>query len=159
MDTAWIQTLIENERKQGSHTAPNPVNSQVQAALIQNSVAFLLETKEQFLNVAYTYNQIRSRETGQVKTYSISKTQADFMLFRNGFRLIFTLKQPGHIDIVSSRPSQGLGTDNTLVLEKKLEAKIMTFHDIQWFCDECPVKINSMVKYYFSNFIRISDEI
>ncbi len=157
MDTNWIQNLIEEEKTHSSGHV-RPVKSSSKEALSRNSLKFLTVTKESFLNLAYAYNQARNSEAGQVKVYNISKTQADFMIFRNGFRLIFTLKGPGHIDVLSSRPAT-LSGENKLVLEKNLLAQLGAFDEISWTCENKAFKVESMVKYYLKNFIQASNSL
>ncbi|MFL4294751.1 hypothetical protein P9445_22145, partial [Enterobacter asburiae] len=45
------------------------------------------------------FNQLKGSTLGHIRIYGISKTRADFMLFRNGYKLIFSLRQPGLITV------------------------------------------------------------
>ena len=52
-----------------------------------------------FVEAAAAFNQLKGSTLGQMRIYGISKTKADFMLFRNGYKLIFSMKQPGVITV------------------------------------------------------------
>jgi hypothetical protein len=67
--------------------------------LATQSLSFIKLVKESFVEAASSFNQLKGSAVGRVKIYGISNTDADFMLFRNGLKLIFSLKEPGVIGI------------------------------------------------------------
>ena len=69
------------------------------ADLKAESHDFIQEIKASFIETSSVFNQLRSNNEGSVKIYGISGTEADFMLFRNGYKLIFSVKEPGTLSI------------------------------------------------------------
>ena len=85
--TEWIKELVSSElqmEEQGEVDVTagyNPDNN-----LEAETIQFLTEIKENFIDYATIFNKHRGVAVGGVKIYGISRTQADFMLFRNGLK-------------------------------------------------------------------------
>src|SRR5580704_10256664 len=63
------------------------------------TIEFISDLKAAFIEAASAFNQLKGSNMGQIRIYGISKTKADFMLFRNGFKLIFSLRQAGIVAV------------------------------------------------------------
>ena len=129
------------------------------------------------IDATNTFNEMKSLPLGRIKVYGIAKTQADFMLFRNGFKMIFTLKQPGIIGIrfnflgpnqympgsLSMIPS-GPGSESSLsgagasslMEENQLIAKTGPFQELVWTFQDKPINVSALIRYHLSLFIRES---
>lgn len=96
----WIKQLISTEESMEESGVIELQASLDEPTLLESeSLSFLHKLKDIFVDVSTVYNKIRTASVGGVKIYGIAKTQADFMVFRNGYKLFFTLKKPGIIGI------------------------------------------------------------
>jgi hypothetical protein len=112
------------------------------------------------LSLPSAFNQLKGSSIGTLKLYGISKTEVDFMLFRNGFKLIFSVKRPGIIGIkfnsignpifsnANSRDADD-GSDN-------LRARWRAFGELEWTYDDKKINLDYLVRYYMTRFVKES---
>ncbi|MEK7355996.1 MAG: hypothetical protein AAB250_06075 [Bdellovibrionota bacterium] len=162
----WIKDLVRAEQKmEESGVVDFTVGFDPQQLLSTESLAFLEGMKNSFIEAASSFNQLKASTVGRVKIYGISNTQADFMLFRNGFKLIFSLREPGVIGIrfhyvgsgfVTMPAASDNGTKVPQDNEDMLTARWGAFGDLVWTYQDQPVKTDYLVRYYMTRFIRES---
>lgn len=171
----WIHELVKTEsqlEESGMLDIPTPVDPD--RALIGAALTFLSELKKEFHDVLEIFNDLKHHSASKIKLYGIAKTPADFMLFRNGLKLIFSLKQPGVISIRShfmnpalpnvanmnlmgtSVPMSAITSPQFRGEEAVLEMKWGAFDEVQWTYKNQPVKKETVVKYYLTQFIHDS---
>lgn len=161
----WIKDLVRAEQQmEESGVVDFSAGFDPEKNLNFETLAFLSKIKEQFIEAASAFNQMKGAAFGGIKVYGIAKTESDFMLFRNGFKLIFSKRQAGSIAI--SFQYQGAGfvpgasavekIADSLMNEDKLEARWGAFGEIIWTHKELPVNADYMVRYYLSRFIKES---
>lgn len=155
---SWIKDLVRaEEQMEESGMVEVTTGFEPEKHLFNETLLFLISLKREFVDTTTAFNQMKSSPIGRVKVYSISQTQADFMLFRNGFKLIFSMKQPGTISMKFHRSSginpafQGSQSD-----EEFLMAKWGPFGDLVWSYNNQPIKVDYLVKYYTTRFIHES---
>jgi hypothetical protein len=83
------------------------------------------------------------------------------MLFRNGHKLIFSMKNPGLITIsMNSMTAHYLpGVDARPTGESQvdmLKSRWGAFGELSWTYNEQAVRIDSLVRFYMSRFVRDS---
>ena len=161
----WIKDLVRAEQEmEESGMVDFSAGYDPEASLAPETISFLGDLKSAFVEAASAFNQLKASTIGRIKIYGISKTQADFMLFRNGFKLIFTLESAGKIAVTLSHlgsnfvPGQ-IAADsmpqkagNTDMLESQWGA----FGNLDWTFKGQPIKMDYLVRYYMSRFIRES---
>ena len=160
-DLNWIKELVISEQNfetQGivdySHEFRN------EKTLAQDTLNYLLDIKTVFIDKSSAFNQFKGSPVGYIKVYSVSKTQADFMLFRNGCKLIFSYLNPGEIGVFFNRvrsvyvPGEGVNTEKTC--EAILKAYVGAFDEVEWYCNDRPFKMDSLVRYYMTRFTKES---
>ncbi len=160
----WIKDLVRSEqRMEESGVIDTSYGFDPQQLLISDSIAFLQRLKSEFVEAASAFNQLKSSTVGRIKIYGISNAQADFMLFRNGFKLIFSLKEPGVVGIrfhyVSGAFVLPNASDNGATApsdEDVIQARWGAFGDLIWNFQDQPIKIDHLVRYYMTRFIRES---
>ena len=163
---AWIKDLVRAEQKmEESGVVDFGVGFDAQQLLFSESIAFLEGLKSAFIESASSFNQLKASAVGRVKIYGISNTQADFMLFRNGFKLIFALREPGVVAIrfhyvgsgfVGMPAANDTGGKAPQENEDLIFARWGAFGDLAWTYQDQPVKVDYLVRYYMSRFIRES---
>jgi hypothetical protein len=158
----WIKELVTAEQNmEDSGIIDFQPGFDHEKHLQVESVDFLKDLRAGFFEASSAFNQLKGSTLGQIKLYGISKTESDFMLFRNGFKLIFSLKQPGTVSVrmhylahpllANSGQTGRAGADEDLLV-----AKAGAFGDLQWMFQGQPIKLDYMVKYYLSRFVRES---
>lgn len=163
----WIKDLVRAEQKmEESGIVDFSLGFEPNSLLQSESLSFMESMKNGFIEAASSFNQLKGSTLGRVKIYGVSNTQADFMLFRNGFKLIFSLKEPGVIAVRFHYVGAGFvqvpaATDNGAKIptggdEDLLIARWGAFGDLQWTYHEQPVRLEYLVRYYTTRFIKES---
>lgn len=123
---------------------------------------FLTDLKTAFVEASATFNQLKGSSVGTIKIYGISKTRADFMLFRNGYKLIFSMKQPGVIQVSFNAtvptfvPGQNASETPTGGPVDQLTARWGAYGELVWTSKELPINLDFLIRYYVSRFVRES---
>ena len=162
---SWIKELVRSEQKMEESGMVDFSAGFNPAQLLQTqSLEFLNVLKADFVEASASFNQLKGSSVGRIKIYGISNTAADFMLFRNGFKLLFSLKEPGIIGIRfhyvgNSFMSQPAASDNGAAIpsdEDILQARWGAFGDLIWTFQDQPIKADYLVRYYMTRFVRES---
>ncbi len=173
----WIRDLVLSEQQmEESGIVDMKAGFDPEQLLESQSLDFLTDLKAAFVESAAAFNQMKGSTLGQIKIYGISRTKADFMLFRNGYKLIFSLRQagliaiglhtmsshfiPGPVVAASAEPSSGspagLGAQQQQPQEETLKARWGAFGELKWTYKDHPVNISYLVRYYMTRFVRES---
>jgi hypothetical protein len=164
-DPKWIEELAQSEihmEESGTVDLGEPLD---QKQLIEESAVELLsEMKDLFSVYLESFNRLRSTHQGPetVKIYNISGTIADFMLFRNGLKLIVTHRELGVIRLsLNQTPRAALGMnqnsqDLSGASADEILAQVGPFREILWTYQGQPVKTEFLVRFYLSEFIKQS---
>lgn len=161
----WIKELVLAEQKMEDSGVVDLSTSDRERMLQEQTIEFLRDIKASFIEAAAAFNQLKGTSLGSIKIYGISNTKADFMLFRNGFKLIFSMRRAGEIEIYHSligshflsksneveNPGAGSSEDRDV-----LKASWGAFQDLNWSYKGQPVKIDYLIRHYFTNFIQES---
>lgn len=168
----WIHDLIRTEAEmEESGLVDVSFTVEPERAMIGAALTFLGELKNEFHDAIEVFNEMKHHSAGKIKLYGIAKTPADFMLFRNGIKLIFSLKQPGIISVrthftnpalpvvtsmnlIGSTVAQPVTSPQFRSEESLLELKWGPFEEVIWTYKSQPIKIDSVVKHYLTQFIR-----
>lgn len=158
----WVRELVESERKMEETgiidlSAMPDENRDLQ----QRTHEFLKALKENFIEYATAFNNMKNATIGSVKIYGISNTVSDFMLFRNGYKLLFTASGTGRVTMAFQTASaqQFMASANQTASptsEEHLEANYGPFGDLMWTYRGTQVNPESLVRYYLTRFIRES---
>lgn len=162
----WIKDLVRAEQQmEESGMVEIASGFDSDRILEQDTIQFLQQLKAEFVDAVTAFNDLKPSALGRVKIYGIAKTQADFMLFRNGFKMIFSHRQSGVISIrfnfmgTGMVPQQSAPTAHqvaNLMDEHLLEAKWGPFGEIQWTFQNEKVQVPYIVKYHMMLFIKES---
>lgn len=164
----WIKELVRAEdQMEESGMVDLAIGLDNERTLTSETLRFLADLKNQIIEAATAFNEIKTSPLGRIKIYGIAKTQADFMLFRNGFKMIFAMKEPGGISIrfnfmgPSYLPTTIPTSQNatTAVMEEHLiQARKGPFHELVWTFQEHPIQMASVVRYHMTLFIKESSK-
>ena len=156
----WIKNLVQAEQEM-EESGMVDLSSQPNSEEIveRETHEFLQDAKMAFVRTVSSFNKLKDSSLGNVKVYGIAKTKCDFMLFRNGYKLIFSMKEPGYVSILfQNMGSTFTANDNetTHGNETTLTAQWGAFGDLNWSYQGHRVQLDSLVRYYLSRFIRES---
>lgn len=157
----WIRDLAQAE-KQMEETGVVDVGFNSEKDVEELTLDFLRDLRLAFTETASAFNQIKGSIQGSIKIYGVSKTIADFMLFRNGSRLLFTCRGPGmivcqlqHGGASAGLPGQAV-TAETPGSTEYLKAKWGAFGELVWTHNDLPINLDYLVRFYLSRFVRES---
>lgn len=131
----------------------------------ESTVDFLAELREQFTEFTRVFNSYS--ETGKVfqeaKIYSVAQTSADFMVFRNQVKLVFSNTAHGVIQMSFAMHSRGnMMVDGQVQSAvsggqaQELLAQVGPFRDVHWTFQSAKVTPDQVAKFYFAEFVRAS---
>ncbi len=162
----WIRDLVSaEEQMEESGIVDMGTGTSLEKTLVQETLNYLQLLKTEFIEAATAFNELKASPLGRIKIYGIAKTHADFMLFRNGFKMIFSLRAPGQVSIrfnfigPNYMPSQIPSVSNTaapMMDEHVIEAKIGPFSDLTWSFEGHVVNLQNVVKHHLTLFIKES---
>jgi hypothetical protein len=168
----WVHDLIKvDEQMEEMGFADTESNPDPERTMIGAALTLLGQLRHDFQQAIEIFNEGKTRPASKIKIYGISKTHADFMLFRNGLKLLFSLKQPGVIAIrnqymnpnlptVSSLNFMGSNVSETFSVnqnrgeEESLQMSWGPFNEIIWTYKGQPVKSENVVRFYLTRFIQ-----
>lgn len=164
---SWIRELVKSEEQMEEHgMIEMGVGVETERGLAMETLTYLQQLKNAFIETAQTFNELKGSALGRLKIYGIAKTQADFMLFRNGFKMIFSMKQPGTVSIrfnfigpsnfIPSQIPNMMNSTAPLMNEILIEATPAAFGELVWSYQGQQAKIENVVKYHMSLFIKES---
>lgn len=157
----WVRDLVRAEQQlEEADMVDFSIGFDANHALQEETLKLLHNIKETFVDYCTAFNQMKGVALGNIKIYGIANTANDFMLFRNGMKLIFSQKKPGQIGIrvsVGGGFFAGQPTTESSSEEDILEAQWGAFNEIFWTHRGLRVmSTDSVVKFYLSHFIRES---
>jgi hypothetical protein len=163
---SWIKELVKAEHQmEESGMVDINYNIDRERLLTHATLQFLLTLKNEFIDASSAFNELKTTPIGRIKIYGVAKTHGDFMLFRNGFKMIFSLKAPGQITVrFNFLGTQFLNTPaaveasqaKDLMGEHLLEAGWGVFDEIRWTFKGQPFHQESMVRHYMTLFTKES---
>ena len=169
-DMAWIHELAKNELNPDAESLFNAASKFDPKQIIEEStIEFLEQLRDLFTINSKVFNNYS--ESGQrysdVKLYGVAHTPADFMLFRNNVKLVFSNAAHGIITATFIQHNRGqLAVDGTPTDQSKMIpgardnqdiiAQMGPFLDVKWTFQGEVVNPERLVKYYFVEFIKLS---
>lgn len=120
---------------------------------------FMTDLKTGFVEASSAFNQMKGSTVGHIRIYGISKTKADFMLFRNGYKLIFSMRQPGVISVTYASAAAQF-VPGQKVEENKgqdvLRASWGAFGQLIWTYNDHEINMDYLIRFYMSRFVKDS---
>lgn len=157
----WIKELVLEEQTMEDSGVINLNSTNPEAHLEEYTLEFLRDCKAAFVEAIATFNHMKGSTLGTIKLYGISNTKADFMLFRNGYKLIFSMRRPGEVEVYKSLTSSHFLAAATETEKKAGENDVLRAHwgafgELQWQYRNLNVKLDYLIRHYLSHFIRES---
>lgn len=157
----WIKELVLAEQQmEEAGVVDMSAGFDPDRQLEEATLEFINDLKAAFVEAASAFNQLKGSTLGHLRIYGISKTQADFMLFRNGYKLIFSMREPGTI-VISYSNAGAHYVPGALAKDEEgpsdtLRANWGAFGQLKWTYNDHPINIDYLVRYYMSRFVKDS---
>jgi hypothetical protein len=158
----WIRDLVRAEQQlEEADMVDFSFGFDSEKVLVEETIVFMDKLKEAFVDSSVAFNQMKGVPLGNIKIYGIANTRADFMLFRNGMKLVYSVKRPGVIAVTFHHqkgllPGAAANPENLGVQEDLIEAQWGAFNELVWTYKKVRLNVDNMVRYYLTNFIRES---
>lgn len=157
----WIKELVMAEQQMEEAGVVDMEAGFDPARQVEEAtVEFMNDLKAAFVEAASAFNSLKGSTLGHIRIYGISKTRTDFMLFRNGYKLIFSMRQPGLITVSYSSAGVHYTPGQAKVEETspmdQLRASWGAFGQLIWTYNEHEIDINYLIRYYMSRFVKDS---
>jgi hypothetical protein len=156
----WIKELVTAEQQmEEAGVVDMSVGFDPSRQLEDATVDFLTDLKLSFVEAASSFNQLKGSSLGHIRIYGIAKTKADFMLFRNGAKLIFSMRHAGLVTVSYTATSgtyvPGM-TKTEETAQDVLKAEWGAFGQLRWTYNERELQLDYLIRYYMSRFVRDS---
>jgi hypothetical protein len=168
----WIHELSRAEVHPDAERLMNLGRSFEPQQLVEEStIDFLSELRDLLNEYARAFNALSENGTKyqEIKIYSVAQTAADFMIFRNQVKLVFTNTAHGVIQIAFAQharstlsvngqaQSEGAAANPALAgMSQDLLAQVGPFRDVYWTFQGQRVEPEQVAKFYFTEFARIT---
>lgn len=168
-DLDWVHEIAKNELNPESLNIFNSVNQFDPRQIIEEStIDFLEHLRELFqayANVFNSYSQ-NNQKFSELKIYGISNSPANFMLFRNNVKLVFSNSAHGIInatftthnrqDVILNGGAPSAPETSFQKQAHDMIAQLGPFLDVVWTYQGEKINANRLVKYFFIEFIKAS---
>ncbi len=163
IDTTWIESLALEEINMEESGVVN-ITGHLNPDLIleEASIKIMNEIKDKFEVYTSTFNRYRTQSGSQfsIKTFKISNTVNDFMLFRNSLRLVFARKANDCISIGFIANGKDIFAARLSINERQgsqsmheIRAHMGAFGKISWRFNGEIVDVDALVRHYLTEFI------
>lgn len=164
ISTVWIENLaLEELSMEDSGVIHFNEHLNPARALEEASIELMENLKEKFEIYIAKFNEYRGSKNSSsaIKTFKISNTINDFMLFRNSLKLVVARRSSDVISIGFLSNSGGLfaARTNGIASEAKIheiKAHVGPFNNIKWYFQGELVEIDALVRHYLTEFIKHS---
>lgn len=116
---------------------------------------FLLKIHTAFREQLELFNESRHSPAHVIQLYKINNTQDDFMLFRNGAKLVVSGAQAGRI-LFGFNQFMGQVFQGNALPTTEISALWGPFEQLVWMYKGERVVLDDLVRYFFSEFVRQS---
>jgi hypothetical protein len=163
--TTWIENLALEEINMEESGVINFTEHLDPVQLLEESSIELMEQlKEKFEVYASKFNEFRSGKDNSrsIKSFKISNTVNDFMLYRNTLKLVVARRAADVITIGFLSNSGGLFAArlnfDTTATQKihEIKANVGAFNNIIWKFNGELVDLDSLARHYLTEFIKHS---
>ncbi len=167
LSSKWVEQLALEELNMDESGIVHMDNHLNPAALLEeSSIDYMNAIRDRFEFYITRFNEFRggSSNGALIKTFKISNTVNDFMLFRNSLRMIFARRAHDVISIGFLANGKDIFAPRLSESDQyaqqsgahEIRAHIGPFNEISWRFQGEIVGIDSLVRHYLSEFIRQS---
>jgi hypothetical protein len=172
----WIHELARAEvHPEAERLLQLGRNFDPQQLVEESAINFLSELRDYFDEYARFFNMYSENGSKfqEIKVYTVAQSAADFMLFRNQIKLVFTNSAQGVIQISFAQHLRGtLAVNGQETLSDarghgnvplggdahELFVQVGPFRDVYWTFQGEKVEASQVAKFYFAEFAKMSKD-
>ncbi len=169
-DLGWVHELAKSELNPEAANVFNAEDRFDPKQIIEEStIEMLEELRDLFTIYAKVFNGFSESNNrfNEVRIYGVANTAADFMLFRNNLKLVFSNTAHGIVSATFFEHNRGTvavdgaPVDKTNIVpgardNQDIIAQVGPFLDVRWTFQGETVNPEQLVKYYFVEFVKLS---
>ncbi len=164
--TGWIHEMARAESSpEGAMIEGLTQRNGPQQIIEENTVDFLTDLRGDFQEYTRIFNGLTEggKKFAEIKIFNLTQGAADFMLYRNGIKLIVANTAHGVIQFSYNKHSISAPTaGNTLPSDvppaEEILAQIGVFGTVNWICRGEKIDSEQVSRYFFSEFVRLTRE-
>ncbi len=152
----WAAELAFDERRMESQGVVDFTSVyQKQEVLRHRTLEYMVQLQESFRSHVEIFNESRRSPSHSVHIYRVSNSEGDFMLFRNGVKLVVSGARAGRVLFAFNQYlGQIFAPNQAPVVE--IEASWGPFDQLFWSFKNERVQLLDVVRYFLSEFTRQS---
>lgn len=163
LEQGWIYELARAEAspeadalyRLNQTTAP-------QQAIEESTVDFLTDLRAYFQEYVRIFNaqSDAGKKYPEIKIFNLTQGAADFMLYRNGIKLIIANTTHGVIQISYDKHiiAGAVPTELSIPQAEEILAQFGAFSTVHWMYRSEKVQSEQVAKHFFAEFARVSRE-
>jgi hypothetical protein len=153
----WASELALEERKMDRMGVVDFSNSFKKQDLLKRLTReFMRKLRETFQKEIEVFNSSRQSASHAVHLYRVSNTEEDFMLFRNGVKLVVSGERSGRVVLAFNQFLGQIFTPSQQQPNFELEASWGAFDQLHWNYRTERVSIPDVVRFFLGEFVRQS---
>ena len=163
LTNGWIHELARAEASPEADALYqiNRVSAPGQA-IEESTVDFLTDLRAYFQEYVRLFNSMSDsgKKYSEIKIFNLTQGAADFMLYRNGIKLIVANSTQGVIQISYDKHAVGGSASGDLNIPQpeELLAQLGAFGSVHWMYRSERVEAEQTSKHFFAEFTRITRE-
>lgn len=170
----WIHELARGELNPELDAIKNLNGASPQQKIEESTIDFLTDMRGHIQESLRAFNAFSEsgKRFQEIKVFNLAQTASDFMLYRNGVKLIFANTSHGVIEIHFSKhqpqaiypnsgsTGTGMMVDSSAGLPGREEviANVGVFGRVNWTCRGESVSPQEVSQHFFSEFVRMTRE-
>lgn len=157
----WVKELVLAEQQMEESGMIDIAKGFNAKQIIQEeTIDYLRDLKATFTEVVTAFNELKRSELGKIKIYGISNTIADFMLFRNGLKLVFSAVKAGEVIISFQTMNHSFvpsaNSEPATTSTDSIQANWGAYGQLIWKYKGHPIELDYLVRYYLTRFTQES---
>jgi hypothetical protein len=162
LTNGWIHELARAEASPEAD-ALYQINraSAPEQAIEESTVEFLTDLRAFFQEYVRIFNSLSEagKKFSEIKIFNLTQGAADFMLYRNGIKLIVANTTQGVIQLsYDKHVVNGTSSDFDTPEAQELLAQLGAFGSVHWMFRSEKVESEQVAKHFFGEFTRITRE-
>jgi hypothetical protein len=162
LTNGWIHEIARSEASPEAEALQFINRAQAPAQAIEEStVDFLTDLRADFQEYVRIFNSLSEggKRFAEIKIFNLTQGAADFMLYRNGIKLIVANTTQGVIQIAYDKHVvAGGASDLSTPQSEELLAHLGAFGSVYWMYRSERVESEQTSKHFFAEFTRITRE-
>ncbi|HVJ65381.1 MAG TPA: hypothetical protein VM901_09010, partial [Bdellovibrionota bacterium] len=154
-DSFSVSLALEERRMEREGVVDFSNTYRKQELLKLSTIEYAKLLQAQFRRELELFNEARRSAASSIQLYRVSKTEADFMLFRNGVKLIISAAQAGRIHFAFN---QYMGQVHAPAHspQMEIEAQWGSLDQLVWIYRGEKIEAKDLVRYFMTEFVKQS---